>query len=220
MVERFFNTIRDPVSADLKERASKFIGYGFPLNDLDDWQKNLRSVQEAHPKATHHCYAYRCGQGGAMYRLNDDGEPAGSAGRPILGQIDSLSLNYVIVIIVRYYGGTKLGVPGLIQAYKETAKLTLSCATIITRYYMHEAMIKVPYIQVPELMNLGKMYGWEVSDQLYLAEYQEIFFRIRSGNWDDFERAAHIKLGGIYPDEWDKGLKSKDLELKIVKKDA
>ncbi|MCB0507522.1 MAG: YigZ family protein [Bacteroidetes bacterium] len=114
-----------------KEKSSKFLGFAFPIQNEDDIKNYLTQIKTKHPKATHHCYAYRLGLDKNNFRMNDDGEPSGTAGKPILGQIDSFSITDCLVVVVRYFGGTKLGVSGLIQAYKECAKLTLSSTEII-----------------------------------------------------------------------------------------
>ena len=117
----------------LKEKGSKFIGFAFPVNNEEELKTALEKIRSEHPKATHHCYAFRMGINGENYRANDDGEPSGSAGLPIYNQLLANEITNVLVISVRYYGGTKLGVSGLVKAYKESAKITLEEARIITR---------------------------------------------------------------------------------------
>lgn len=124
------NDIKDIL---LKEKGSKFIGYAFPVNHEKEVQEKLHWVKELHPKATHHCYAFRVGLKGEVYRANDDGEPSGSAGLPIYNQLLANDLTNILLVVVRYYGGTKLGVSGLVKAYKESAKLTLEQSEIITK---------------------------------------------------------------------------------------
>ena len=132
-MEFSFNTIKSPVeNILLKEKGSKFIGFVFPLDDEKDLKKNLEKIREEHPKATHHCYAFRLGIKGENYRANDDGEPSGSAGLPIYNQLLAHDITNVLLIEVRYYGGTKLGVSGLVKAYKESAKVTLEEAEKIS----------------------------------------------------------------------------------------
>ena len=129
-----FQTIKQPV-ADIiiREKGSKFIGFAFPVADEDEVRTALEKIRELHPKATHHCYAYRIGLEGQLYRANDDGEPSGSAGLPIYNQLLAHEITNVLVISVRYYGGTKLGVSGLVRTYKESAKETIEAAEIVTR---------------------------------------------------------------------------------------
>lgn len=114
-----------------KDKASKFIGFAYHVQDEHEIKIKLEDLRKLHPKATHHCYAYRLGLDKHNFRCNDDGEPNGTAGKPILGQLDSFGITNCLLIIVRYFGGTKLGVSGLIDAYKECAKQTLE-ATVIT----------------------------------------------------------------------------------------
>src|SRR5690606_2431913 len=113
-------------TAEFKDRGSKFLAYAFPINDEQELKGKLKELKALHPKAGHHCYAYRLGLDGNQYRANDDGEPSGSAGKPILGQIDSAGVTNVLVVVVRYFGGTLLGVPGLINAYKTATAEALS----------------------------------------------------------------------------------------------
>lgn len=129
-----FKTIESPVENTLlKEKGSKFLGFAFPVNNEEELKHALEKIRAEHPKATHHCYAFRIGLNGENYRANDDGEPSGSAGLPIYNQLLAHEITNVLVISVRYYGGTKLGVSGLVKAYKESAKITLEEANIITK---------------------------------------------------------------------------------------
>src|SRR6185312_5524542 len=113
-----YTTISGTGTGDFRDRGSKFLAYAYPIQTPQDVRDYLHELKKEHPKAAHHCYAYRIGTGGIQFRANDNGEPSGSAGKPILGQIDSLGLTNVLVVVVRYFGGSLLGVPGLINAYK------------------------------------------------------------------------------------------------------
>lgn len=128
-----YQTISGMASGEFRDRGSKFIAYAYPAYNEDEWKAALEEVRKLHPKARHHCYAYRLGLDQNNFRANDDGEPSGTAGRPILGQIDSFGLTYVIVIVIRYFGGTLLGTSGLINAYRESTALALREADIIER---------------------------------------------------------------------------------------
>src|ERR1700753_1143248 len=108
-----YSTIAAPGTGDFRDRGSKFLSFSYPVSTAADIKAKLQTLKKLHPKANHHCYAYRLGTEGTQYRANDDGEPAGSAGKPILGQIDSAGLINVLIVVVRYCGGTLLGVPGL-----------------------------------------------------------------------------------------------------------
>ncbi|HRH58392.1 MAG TPA: YigZ family protein [Chitinophagales bacterium] len=114
-----------------KDKASKFYGFAYPVKNEIEIKEKLEYLKNLHPKATHHCYAYRLGTDKNNYRANDDGEPNGTAGKPILGQIDSFGVTNCLIVVIRYFGGTKLGVSGLIDAYKICAKQTLE-STVIT----------------------------------------------------------------------------------------
>src|ERR1700704_389213 len=133
MTPDYYNTIEKPAIAEFKDRGSKFIAYAFAVADVNAFKERLAAIKKEHPKATHHCFAYRIGLDGNNFRVNDDGEPSGSAGRPVLGQIDSKQLTNVLVIVVRYFGGTLLGVPGLINAYKTTAALALQVTPVVRK---------------------------------------------------------------------------------------
>ncbi|HJY13495.1 MAG TPA: YigZ family protein [Flavobacterium sp.] len=143
-----YKTIEKPVENTLlKEKGSKFIGFAFPVNNESELKSALEKVKSEHPKATHHCYAFRMGLNGENYRANDDGEPSGSAGLPIYNQLLANEITNVLVISVRYYGGTKLGVSGLVKAYKESAKITLEEAEIITKELEMEIEIQFNFNQ-------------------------------------------------------------------------
>ncbi|WP_282779762.1 IMPACT family protein [Phaeodactylibacter xiamenensis] len=126
-----YQTISGMASGEFRDRGSKFIAYAYPAYNEEEWKAALEEVRKLHPKARHHCYAYRLGLDQNNFRANDDGEPSGTAGRPILGQIDSFGLTYVIVIVIRYFGGTLLGTSGLINAYRESTAAALQEANII-----------------------------------------------------------------------------------------
>ncbi len=137
-----------------KDKGSKFIGYAYPVKDEAAIKEKLECIRQEHPKATHHCYAYRLGLDKNNYRTNDDGEPNGTAGKPMLGQIDSIGITNTLVVVVRYFGGTKLGVSGLIDAYKETARETLAVATIITYKILDYYRIRCTYEQVQRIYHI------------------------------------------------------------------
>ncbi len=160
-----FKTIKNPVeNILLKEKGSKFIGFAFPLEDETDLKKNLEKVKTEHPKATHHCYSFRLGILGENYRANDDGEPNGSAGLPIYNQLLAHEITNILVIVVRYYGGTKLGVSGLVKAYKETAKITLEEAEIITKDLETKVEIEFDFSHQNQIFTLLNKYDGKIID--------------------------------------------------------
>lgn len=211
-----YRTLAAPATSDLRERASKFLGFAFPLVQKTDFQNFLEEIKVLHPKATHHCYAYRYGPGEDRYRANDDGEPTGSAGKPILGQIDSFGLANVLIIVVRYYGGTKLGVPGLIQAYREAAKLAIESGEIIDAYYTIRLKITAEYPTVPDVMHVGKQYDWVMIDQTFTATHQSMIVDIREAVSTAFIDELQIRAGGMYPDDLIEGRTSQTIQISQV----
>ena len=150
--KQFYNTIEKPSMAEFKDRGSKFIAYAFPIISTDDFKEKLNAIKKEHPKATHHCFAYRLGLDGNSFRVSDDGEPSGSAGKPILGQIDSRELTNTLVIVVRYFGGTLLGVPGLINAYKSATALALQLTPVTMKAVTERYNLQFDYTQMNDVM--------------------------------------------------------------------
>ena len=162
-----FQTIKFPVeNILLKEKGSKFIGFAFPVNNVKELKNALEKIREEHPKATHHCYAFRLGMNGENYRANDDGEPNGSAGLPIYNQLLANNLTNILLIVVRYYGGTKLGVSGLVKTYKESAKLTLDEAEIITKELESDLEIEFDFHQQNVIFTLLNKFDGKIQDFL------------------------------------------------------
>jgi uncharacterized YigZ family protein len=147
-----YHTIETIENILYKDKASKFIGFAYSVKEEDDIKEKLIYLKNLHPKATHHCYAYRLGFDKNNFRCNDDGEPNGTAGKPILGQIDSNNLTNCLIVVVRYFGGTKLGVSGLIDAYKECTKLTVASTIITTEKISDYFELKCSY------ENINKIY--------------------------------------------------------------
>ena len=154
-----YYTISTPSYTEFKDRGSRFIAHAFPIAVIDDFKKRLKELKEEHPKAAHHCFAYRIGWDGNTFRSSDDGEPAGSAGKPILGQIDSKNITNVAVIVVRYFGGTLLGVPGLINAYKTSASLALQLTPIMEKPILSSYELQFDYTLMNDVMTFIKRYG-------------------------------------------------------------
>lgn len=166
-MEFSFQTIKTPIeNILLKEKGSKFIGFAFPVSNDIEVKKSLEKIKEEHPKATHYCYAFRLGLNGENYRANDDGEPSGSAGLPIYNQLLANQLTNILVIVVRYYGGTKLGVSGLVKAYKEAAKITLEEAEIITKELETDIEIYFNFDQQNVIFTLLNKFDGKILDFL------------------------------------------------------
>src|ERR1700743_3423690 len=161
----FYYTIEKSATAEFKDRGSKFIAYAIPVKSVEDFKEKLNEIKKMHPKATHHCFAYRLGLDGTNFRVSDDGEPSGTAGRPILGQIDSKGLTGVLVVVVRYFGGTLLGVPGLINAYRSAAALALQITPLVQKQIEKEYVVQFDYTMIGEIMTLAKQYNCRVVKQ-------------------------------------------------------
>lgn len=170
-----YKTIGQPIENTLlKEKGSKFIGFAFPVTGEAELKQALEKVRSEHPKATHHCYAFRMGINGENYRANDDGEPSGSAGLPIFNQLLANDLTNILVIVVRYYGGTKLGVSGLVKAYKESAKMTLEEADIVTKELETEIEIRFNFNQQNTIFTLlskfsGKIISFDSQERAVIS---------------------------------------------------
>jgi uncharacterized YigZ family protein len=161
----YYKTIQQPSTAEFKDRGSKFIAYAYPIESVNEFKINLQNLKKEHPKAVHHCFGYRLGTDGNTFRSSDDGEPSGTAGKPILGQIDSASITNVMVIVVRYWGGTLLGVPGLINAYKTSTALALQVTPIIQKQIEVTYTVQFDYTQMNEIMLVLKQYNCNIIKQ-------------------------------------------------------
>jgi uncharacterized YigZ family protein len=151
-----YRTISSPATAEFKDRGSKFLAYAYPVSTVQEIKEKIQNLKKEHPKAVHHCVAYRLGTDGTQYRASDDGEPSGSAGKPMLGQIDSAGFINVLVVVVRYFGGTLLGVPGLINAYKTATADALAQAGIIEKWIEDKYELEFDYPAMSEVLYLLK----------------------------------------------------------------
>jgi uncharacterized YigZ family protein len=176
MIPGYYNTIEKPSVAEFKDKGSKFIAYTFPIEDVNEFKEKLAQVKKEHPKATHHCFAYRIGLDGTKYRVSDDGEPSGSAGRPILGQIDSKQVTNVLIIVARYFGGTLLGVPGLINAYKTAAALALQVTPLVQKPVLDYYKLQFDYTQMNDVMTISKQF-----DCLVVKQEMNLFCSLEIG---------------------------------------
>lgn len=181
----FYTTIEKPSSAEFKDRGSRFIAFAFPVTTVEEFKKELQHLKKEHPKAVHHCFAYRIGTDarptgssgrGNNFRSSDDGEPSGTAGKPILGQIDSKGLINVAVIVVRYWGGTLLGVPGLINAYKTAAALSLQITPLVEKQIEVNYSIEFDYTRMNEVMMIMKQFSCTIH-----ASEMQLFCNILAG---------------------------------------
>lgn len=172
----FYFTITQQGSAEFKDRGSKFIAYTFPVETADDFKQRLQELKKEHTKAVHHCFAYRIGTDGNNFRSSDDGEPSGTAGKPILGQIDSKQVTNIAIIVVRYFGGTLLGVPGLINAYKTAAALALQVTPVIQKQIEITYSIEFDYTRMNDVMMILKQYSCTI-----LSQEMQLFCVITTG---------------------------------------
>ncbi len=160
-------TIAEPAVGEFRDRGSKFFAYAYPVYNEKEWQIHLEALRKEHFKARHYCYAFRLGLDKNNFRANDDGEPSGTAGRPILGQIDALRLTYVLVVVVRYFGGTLLGTSGLINAYKLAAADALQNAQVIERTVEDVYLLDFDYGLMSQVMNVLKKLELDIVAQVF-----------------------------------------------------
>lgn len=171
-----YSTLAQPSTAEFRDRGSRFIAYAFPVDTVEQVKEKLRDLKKEHPKAVHYCLAFRIGTDGKLFRASDDGEPSGSAGRPILGQIDSAGLTNTMVVVVRYFGGTLLGVPGLINAYKSVTADALKDAPRLEKWVEKLVEINFDYPAMSEVLHLLK----QAEATIYQQDLQ-LFCSIRAG---------------------------------------
>jgi uncharacterized YigZ family protein len=210
-----YKTITAPSTGEFKDRGSKFFAYAFPIFTEEEWQEELEAVKKEHFKARHHCYAYRLGVDQNNFRANDDGEPSGTAGRPILGQIDSFELTNVIVIVVRYFGGTKLGTSGLINAYKLSAAAALENATIEERLIEDVYTLDFEYHLMPDVMNALKKLALNVIKQDF-GHKGHIQIAIRQSEIEATLAQLKALIANVHLEEVEEMDKIEGLELELA----
>ncbi|WP_422860173.1 IMPACT family protein [Flagellimonas sp. S174] len=161
-----FKTLAKPsIQILYKDRKSKFYGYAYPVSSEEEVKPILEALRKKHPSANHVCYAWRLGVDSFSYRANDDGEPNNSAGMPIYGQIQALDITNVLVAVVRFFGGVKLGVGGLIQAYRETARLTLDASEIIQSVQHSKITLHFEYPNMNKVMRVLRQHKVTILSQ-------------------------------------------------------
>jgi uncharacterized YigZ family protein len=162
-MNNYYLTITENSTAEFKDRGSKFIAIAMPLSTIEDFKNNMKGIKAAHPKADHFCFAYRIGIDKNTFRVSDAGEPSGSAGKPILGQIDSNKLTNVMVVVIRYFGGTLLGVPGLINAYKTATSFALQTVPTVQKELVTTLKIEFDYNQMNEIIKAIKQFRGNIT---------------------------------------------------------
>lgn len=198
-----FKTIKGPATGEFRDRGSKFIAYAFPVRTEEEWQEHLLAVKKEHVKARHHCYAWRFGLDGNAFRANDDGEPSGTAGKPILGQIDSFELTNVGIVVVRYFGGTLLGTSGLINAYRQSAADALQQAEVIEQIVRNVYRITFDYGLMSRVMNAVSQMEIPVIAQDF-AEKACMQIAIRQSEAAEKLRRLKAITADVYLEEVDK----------------
>ena len=160
-----YRTIRQRSEGVFRDRGSKFLAFAYPVYTEDEIKKTLAELRKEYHDARHHCYAYRLGAAKEIFRANDDGEPSWSAGNPIMGQIRSNDLSNILIVVVRYFGGTLLGVGGLINAYRTAAANAIQDATIITATEQDLIEIKFPYVMMNKIMKIMRDEEMKILEQ-------------------------------------------------------
>ena len=191
-MEDSFKTIASPSNGLYKDKGSKFLSFAFPVKNEAEIKDILESVRKKYHDARHHCYAWMLGEDKDHFRVNDDGEPSNSAGKPILGQIQSKNLSNVLIIVVRYFGGTLLGVGGLIQAYKTAAKEALGSAKIIDKYIYRIYLIQFPYEDMNSVMKILKNIELDQFDQVFELDCS-LKVKVKRSAHEKFENSFVIK---------------------------
>lgn len=176
-----YKTIKSISSGIYKEKGSRFVAFAYPVSTQEEVKNIIEKTRKEHHEARHHCFAYMLGFDRLTWRANDDGEPSGTGGRPILGQINSLGLTNILIVVSRYFGGTLLGVSGLINAYRSAAADTISQAIIVEKTLREFYEIRFPYSSMNDVMKILKEENVDQSDQRFDLECSiMIGFRLSS----------------------------------------
>lgn len=162
-----YQTLKSPAEAMHKVKGSKHFGYVFPISQPEEAKAHLDALRKKHHDARHHAYAYRLGAAGEEWRVSDDGEPANSAGPPILGALKSREITQCLAVVVRYFGGTKLGVGGLIDAYRTATLLAIDESQIVTRYIEQEVLVACSYELLGTVLSTAEKHGANVKNQTF-----------------------------------------------------
>ena len=197
LFEDTYQTIAGRSQGTFRDKASKFIGIALPVASQEYLKEQLSAIRKEYHDANHHCYAYRLGFDKSEYRFNDDGEPSGSAGKPIYGQILSRDLTNILIVVTRYFGGTKLGIPGLINAYRTAARESLDRATIVIKTINELYEIGFEYPLMNDVMRVLK----EENADIVLQDFENtcrIRFSVRKANgsriYSKFQRMHEVSI--------------------------
>jgi len=190
-----YRTVGDGARAETKVDGSRFIAEAIPVRTREEVDETIEAVRQREHQATHHCTAYRLGQGGDDFHYDDDGEPSGTAGAPILRQIDGRDLTNVLVVVTRYYGGTKLGTGGLMRAYGDAASYALDAAPIATKVIRVPVRLRFSYEDTSPASRVLKQFDVEVRERDY-TDVTELTAAVRRSQADAFVQAFTNALGG------------------------
>lgn len=201
MFDDTYNTINGPSRGSYREKGSKFIAFAYPVKTEEEIREILVSMRKEYFDARHHCYAWCLGYDKASYRVNDDGEPSGSAGRPIYGQIQSHDLTNILIVVIRYFGGVKLGIPGLINAYRTATREAIEANTIVNKSVKEIYRLEFEYASLNDVMKILKEESAAILDQQFDNECR-LTFAIRKSSADKLlsrirkvEKVFHHFLG-------------------------
>lgn len=192
-MEDIFKTIETESRGFFKDKGSKFYSFAFPVQSENEIKDKLQVLRKEHHSARHHCFAWRIGSENITFRANDDGEPSSTAGKPILGQIQSFNLTNILIVVIRYFGGTLLGTSGLINAYRNAAADALNNAKIVEKLIEREIKLSFGYNLLSEVMNIIKQEKLTVI-QTRFEEDCEVLFSVRKS---DFEKML-TAFGNLY----------------------
>jgi uncharacterized YigZ family protein len=197
LFEDTYKTIEKKAEGVFKDRGSKFIAFAIPVSTEEEAKKNLAEIRKEYHDACHHCFAYRIGPDKQTWRTSDDGEPSGTAGKPIYNQILSKDLTNIFIVVVRYFGGTLLGVPGLINAYKTATIEALNNAVLITKTVMDIYEVTYDYPVMNDVMKIIKDRGLEILSTDF-SESCKVIFKVRKGEsgtvYDSMKKLTSLKI--------------------------
>lgn len=188
-----YKTVEGESRGLFRDRGSRFIAIAIPVTSQEEIKTRLAELRKEYHDARHHCFAWVLGPDRQTFRINDDGEPSGTAGRPILGQINSKELTNILIVVIRYFGGTLLGVSGLINAYRSAASDAIANATIVEKYLMEKWSLSFPYTAMNDVMKVLRDEACSQSEHLYTGDEVTVEIVFRSS------RADHVtgRLGKI-----------------------
>lgn len=211
----YFDTIKYSAEGLYKDKGSKFLSYAYYVENHEEITNNLNALATSHPKAQHICYAYRFGSNGEEHRINDDGEPSGTGGKPIYNELLSRNLTNTLLAVIRYFGGTKLGVPGLIQAYKSASKDALDKTEIIRKYLTESINLYYPGDKMGFLYSVLKKHGiYEIQNKYSDSPYMQ--FELRKSQKEAIIKSIVAEYHGYSASDLSSEFESKELIFKTI----